>query len=156
ELRTWEPRVLHFLGHGEEDGLWFESTLGGAELVSPRALGRALRGSPIRLVLLNACWSAGKRVEGICEQLTRDGTVQAAVRHPDPIPDATAILFAERFYRHLIAGVSVEQARNRAVSETAARGHPGVVGVKVFGDGSLNLTAGLALSPGGGTVDDGL
>src|SRR4051812_37056788 len=32
-LRLRQPRVFHFLGHGEEDGLWFEREDGSGERV---------------------------------------------------------------------------------------------------------------------------
>jgi tetratricopeptide (TPR) repeat protein len=155
ELRTWQPRVLHFLGHGEEDGLWFESVHGNKEFVSSRALGRVLQEFQIHLLLLNACWSAGKRVEGICELLTRDGTVRTAIGHPEPITDVTAVLFAAQFYRHLIDGSNVDQARIRAIADTAGQGHPDATGVRLYGDGKLNLTSELGLLQQSGVVDYG-
>jgi hypothetical protein len=55
ERRRREPRVLHFLGHGELDGIWFEREDGSGELIPTNRLVRLLKGSPVKLALLNDC-----------------------------------------------------------------------------------------------------
>jgi hypothetical protein len=55
ERRCREPRVLHFLGHGEMDGVWFEREHGSGELIPTSRIVRPLKGSPFKLVLVNAC-----------------------------------------------------------------------------------------------------
>ena len=51
-LQGREPRVFHFLGHGEEDYLWFEDEEAGGEKVTAARLRRLFEGTPIRLALL--------------------------------------------------------------------------------------------------------
>jgi hypothetical protein len=50
--------VIHFVGHGDEEGrLLFEKNDGTADLVDAARLRLALQGYPVRLVLLSACHS---------------------------------------------------------------------------------------------------
>src|ERR1700759_1045811 len=83
ELRELQPTVVHFSGHGVgaaaaardglarrdvalpgaaegADGMGFESADGESQLVTPKALAHTLAasGAPVRLVVLNACYSA--------------------------------------------------------------------------------------------------
>lgn len=66
-----QPAVFHFLGHGDDDGLYFENEHGEAHLVQGHELKQALEQSPVKVVLLNACWSATKRGVSLIEFLTR-------------------------------------------------------------------------------------
>src|ERR1700722_2354540 len=68
-LQRRVPRVFHFKGHGDEDYLWFEDAEGCGDKVTAPRLRRLFAGTPIRLVLLNACWSASPRVKYLCAQL---------------------------------------------------------------------------------------
>ncbi len=54
-LQRRSPHVFHFLGHGEEDYLWFEDELGSGQKVTAAQLRRLFEDTPIRLALLNAC-----------------------------------------------------------------------------------------------------
>jgi hypothetical protein len=84
ELRELKPTVVHFSGHGgarvprppgsagshevvesapsegEPDGLYFHDAAGGAQAVSPGAIAQAFgaAGSSVKLVVLNACFTA--------------------------------------------------------------------------------------------------
>ena len=50
-----QPSVFHFLGHGDDDGLYFENELGKTELIKGKQLREVLGPSPVKLALLNAC-----------------------------------------------------------------------------------------------------
>jgi len=111
ERRRREPRVLHFLGHGEMDGLWFEREDGSGELVRANRIVRLLKGSPVKLALLNACWSATDLVASLCDRLKNDGGISAAIGHGNPMADASAIEFAREFYRHVLLGKTSTRAQ---------------------------------------------
>jgi hypothetical protein len=68
----WQPSVFHFLGHGDDDGLYFENEHGEAQLVKGYEIKEALSQSPVKLAMLNACWSATKRGVSLIEFLTRE------------------------------------------------------------------------------------
>src|SRR5271157_3237840 len=156
ERRRREPRVLHFLGHGEMDGLWFEREDGSGERIPTNRIVRLLRGSPIKLALLNACWSATNLVASLCDRLTKEGGIPAAIGHGSEVADASAIEFAREFYRHVVLGKSVGAAKNLAANKLAEQGKPGATEVELKGDGTLLLADDLAEGDREGRVEDGL
>lgn len=118
------PRVFHSMGHGEEDYLWFEDAEGLGDKMTAARLLRLFRGTPIRLALLNACWSATARVKSLCDHLVEGSGLAAAIGHGKPVADTSAIAFAHRFYAEITRGQTIKQAcfagRN-ALAETAKR-----------------------------------
>src|SRR5262245_66113975 len=60
ELRALKPTVVHFSGHGGQDGLFFQAPEGGARVVSPAAIAETLgaAGGSVKLVVLSACYSS--------------------------------------------------------------------------------------------------
>jgi hypothetical protein len=101
-----QPDVVHFSGHGEEDGgLIFGDAAGESRVVQPRDLADlfALLSGRTRCVVLSACHSAGQ-AEAIAEHI--DFVV--AMRHA--IPDAVAVAFAKTFYLSLACGRDVPEA----------------------------------------------
>ena len=121
-LQGREPRVFHFLGHGEEDYLWFEDEEGGGEKVTAARLRRVFEGTPIRLALLNACWSATPRVRSLCTHLVEDAGLAAAIGHGKAVADASAIAFARRFYAEITRGETVRRAYFAARNALAEQG----------------------------------
>ena len=156
ERRRREPRVLHFLGHGEMDGLWFEKEDGSGERIPTNRIVRLLKGSPVKLALLNACWSATDLVASLCDRLTKEGGIPAAIGHGNPVADASAIEFAREFYRHVVLGKSVGAAKNLAANKLAEQGKPGATEVELKGEGTLLLADDLAEGEREGRVEDGM
>ncbi len=156
ERRRREPRVLHFLGHGEMDGLWFEREDGSGERIPTDRIVRLLKGSPVKLALLNACWSATNLVASLCDRLTKEGGIPAAIGHGSEVADASAIEFAREFYRHVVLGKSVGAAKNLAASNLADQGKPGTTEVELKGEVALLLADGLAEGEREGRVEDGM
>lgn len=112
------PDVLHFIGHGgfaEEVGgfLVLDDGQGGAQPVDAEVLAAYLRGSSVRLAVLNACESArtdpADSFAGVAPQLVRAG-VPAVVAMQTYLPDALAPIFAAAFYRSLADGQAVDVA----------------------------------------------
>jgi len=156
EWRRREPRVLHFLGHGEMDGLWFEKEDGSGERIPTNRIVRLLKGSPVKLALLNACWSATNLVASLCDRLTKEGGIPAAIGHGSEVADASAIEFAREFYRHVVLGKSVGAAKNLAANQLAEQGKPGATEVELKGNGTLLLADDLAEGEREGRVEDGM
>lgn len=150
------PRIVHFRGHGDEDGLWFESVHGSKHLVSLEWLSAALESTPVDLTILNACWTGGKRILGLRGILARNGAVPAAVGHREPIPDRTAISFAVHLYRGLLGGQTVGQACDEAAKLIAEEGRPGAENIYVSGNRDLVSTADVRPHPETGVVDNGM
>ena len=155
-LQGREPRVFHFLGHGEEDYLWFEDEEAGGEKVTAARLRRLFEGTPIRLALLNACWSATPRVRSLCTHLVEDAGLAAAIGHGKAVADASAIAFARRFYAEITRGETVRRAYLAARNALAEKGQPGAAEIDLTGDGDLRLDEGLAPGERTGRVEDGM
>jgi hypothetical protein len=155
-LKGREPRVFHFLGHGEEDYLWFEDEEGGGDKVTAARLHRVFEGTPIRLALLNACWSATARVRNLCTHLVEDAGLAAAIGHGKPVEDASAIAFARRFYAEVARGEPVRHAYFAARNVLAEQGLPGASEIHLTGDGDFRLGAGLVPGERTGRVEDGM
>ena len=100
-----EPQIVHFCGHGEEDGLMVEDEHGKAVLVTPEALAGlfTLFKHHTECVLLNACYSH-TQAEAIRQH------IPYVIGMSRDIHDKTAIEFAVGFYDALGAGKSIEDA----------------------------------------------
>ncbi|GAA1640342.1 CHAT domain-containing protein [Actinoplanes couchii] len=117
-LNQHRPQIVHFSGHGDRAGQIVLAADGGREQrVSAAALGELLRvaNHRIRIVLLNACWTAG--------------AVRAIGQHIDyvigmraPISDKAATVFAAAFYLALGFRCPVPQAFDQAVAALAVHG----------------------------------
>lgn len=111
-LGSARPDVLHFAGRGTPDSGPRFSTGDGGEAPVPldgfrKAVARAgERG--LRLVLLNACWTAH-----VAEDL--GDAVHTAIGWPAEVEDRRAVDYARTFYRNLGDGKSVAEAHNTAV-----------------------------------------
>lgn len=109
--------VFHFSGHGgratEEGYLVFEDEAGSRNRVDNDTLAHLLRGSQVRLAVLNACESAlatdGDAFASVAAALVRAG-LPAVIAHQCPLPDTSAVLFAAEFYRALADGLPVDAA----------------------------------------------
>jgi hypothetical protein len=148
--------VFHFLGHGDDDGLYFETEHGEYELVKGHQLRSVLAASPVDLVLLNACWSATRRGVSLCDFLTREQVARAAIGHERPVADTSAIEFARQFYGLITQGLPVRDACLRAANALAEQGQPGAADVKLVGDGAFCLTDGLPAGQRASVVESGL
>ena len=133
-LHGREPRIFHFLGHGEEDYLWFEDEEAGGEKVTAARLRKVFEGTPIRLALLNACWSATPRVKNLCTHLVEDAGLAAAIGHGKLVADDSAIAFARRFYAEITRGQPVGRAYFSGCNALAEKALPGFGEIKLIGD----------------------
>jgi hypothetical protein len=123
--------VLHFSGHGGFAGgegfLLFEEGSGHQQAVDRDTLAYLLRGSQVRLAVLNACESAlasdSDAFTSVAAALVRAG-LPAVIAHQCPMPDASAVPFAAEFYRALADDLPVDAAvcegRKAILSELGA------------------------------------
>ena len=119
-LNRYQPRVLHFSGHGTVDNeIILVDDQDKASPLSAEAL-QDLLGSfkdSIQVVVLNACFSEGQ-ARGIVEH------IDCAVGMSDAILDEAAISFAATFYLALGFGRSVGNAFQQALTMLKAQGLP--------------------------------
>ena len=104
--------VIHFIGHGdfskiqdEEIGcLMFESEEGSTDLVDAEQLSLLVCQTSVRLVVLNACETAKTSTFdaflGVAPALVNAG-IPAVIAMQFPMPDQSAVIFSEEFYRSL-------------------------------------------------------
>jgi CHAT domain len=106
EILYSKPNIVHFSGHGSEDGgLAFENEVGQVQLVSPDALSGLFKlfSEHVKCVVLNACYSE-IQAEAIAQHIS------FVVGMRKDIGDQAAIEFSVGFYDALGAGCSVESA----------------------------------------------
>jgi hypothetical protein len=116
-LTELEPTVVHFSGHGcDGGGLVLQGELGRQQCVSARALAMMLEAaaSRVRVVLLNACYSAAQ-----AQELTAN--VDCVVSMEGAIGDESARAFATRFYSAIGNGRSIGNAVQHGVAALAAK-----------------------------------
>lgn len=100
-----EPHIVHFTGHGKEDGLLVEDELGFAVRISKKALSElfGLCANHVECVILGACYSE-KQAAAIGKH------IHYVIGMRKEIKDKAAIEFAVGFYDALGAGKSVVEA----------------------------------------------
>lgn len=105
ELLEHEPHIVHFCGHGEEEGILVEDEQGKAVLVPSDALASlfALCAEHIECVLLNSCHSRAQ-AEAICQH------IPYVIGMKKDVHDDAAVEFAANFYNALGFGKSIEKA----------------------------------------------
>jgi hypothetical protein len=125
-----DPHVLHYIGHGDladdRGVLLLEDTAGKADRLDGPTLGILLKGSSVRLAVLNACLSArdappdesgfaGRRAAfmGVGPALI-DAGLGAVVAMQFSMVDESARIFAEDFYTMLARFKPVDECLSRA------------------------------------------
>lgn len=104
-LLDYEPNIVHFTGHGTEDGLLVEDELGMAVRFSAKALSELFKlcASHVECVILNACYSAPQAT-------AINKHIDYVIGMKKEINDRAAIEFSIGFYDALGAGRSKEDA----------------------------------------------
>jgi hypothetical protein len=108
-LFDYEPRVVHFSGHGDiAGGLYVENEMGFSTLTNPDGLAKMFgqHRDTIQCVIVNACHSAR-----LAEAMARH--IDYAIGMRWEVGDASAIQFSVGFYQALFAGWSVPDAFER-------------------------------------------
>lgn len=105
------PQIVHFSGHGTEEGILLENNQGQSRLVPEKALAAlfSLFADHIRCVVLNACYSTGQ-ASAIALHIPFVIGMKASM------PDEAALAFSSGFYRAIGAGRDIEFAFNLGVN----------------------------------------
>ncbi|MCG8425131.1 MAG: CHAT domain-containing protein [Proteobacteria bacterium] len=117
-LRRELPDIVHFSGHGGEDGsLRMRNKHGEPHWVDPTAVARfiARRSQAIRMVVLNACYS-----QALADLLCRD--IECTIGMSTVVTDRAAVTFAETFYEALWDGDTIQNAFGDSVDAILAEG----------------------------------
>ena len=119
---TFNPHILHFVGHGElnKDGegtLLLENEVGESDAIDARRMLVLLQDSNVRLVILNACETAatseGKALMGVAPRLVWAG-VPAVIAMQFMVPDPVAVAFMEDLYNAMAQGKPLDMAMTAA------------------------------------------
>lgn len=142
-LNRFQPDVVHFSGHGNDQNLLFEAPDGTPHALDGGDLGLLLQASPrpIRLVVFNACESAKQ-----ADAATDWADFGVGMEHS--IDDDAAKEWAGQFYGSLASGVTValafQQATTHAtvLTSVAAAGHP-----QLFANAGADAASTVLVSP---------
>jgi len=104
-LLDYSPHIVHFIGHGDSDGIKIEDESGKVGSVSTESLVGLFKlcADFVRCVILNACYTS-PQADAIVEH------IDFVIGMRDKIPDAAAKAFSVAFYDALLAGLAVEKA----------------------------------------------
>lgn len=119
ELRKLKPTVVHYSGHGGQNGLFFQTADGRVQVVSTTAITETFgaAGDSVKLVVLNACYS-----EAQAESLLAH--VDCVVGMSGSIHDGAARNFAVGFYGGLGERESVAAAYRQGRAAVSLEGLP--------------------------------
>ncbi len=114
------PQIIHFSGHGEQEGIYLEGEQGKPQLVGAEALASLFRlfKDSVQCVLLNACYSAAQ-AEAIKEHIPHVIGMSSA------IPDTSAISFTTGFYKAIGAGRDIPFAFELGKTAVQLQGNTG-------------------------------
>jgi N-acetyl-anhydromuramyl-L-alanine amidase AmpD/lysophospholipase L1-like esterase len=109
-----KPTIIHFSGHGEEEGLCLETENGTTKLIGKSALDSLFSSfsRSVQCVLLNACYSK-EQAEVIFKHIPYVIGMQQAIE------DEAAIAFAVGFYQAIGEGEDIETAYNIGMASMA-------------------------------------
>ena len=116
-LRLHAPTVVHFSGHGGNDGsILMRDENGEPSDMNPHGLAKlfSLHTGTVRIVVLNACYSTM-----LADLLVND--IDCVVGMEGEVSDDAAVLFAQTFYGALLDGCSVEDSFSTSSAAVQAR-----------------------------------
>ncbi|GAA3453766.1 hypothetical protein GCM10018962_55990 [Dactylosporangium matsuzakiense] len=116
-LIDYEPQIVHFSGHGDENGnLCVEDELGDRDLVTPEGLADLFgqHRDSLRCVVVNACHSVQ-----LAETLAT--RIQYTVGMRNMIADDASIQFSVGFYEGLFGGLPIPRAFARGCAHVRSR-----------------------------------
>ncbi len=106
-LLNFQPHIVHFSGHGEQDGLFFDSPNGQAQFIDLETLSRLFGGqqaTSVQCVLLNAC-ETQQQASAFSQHIPYTVGMSKA------IGDQAAIDFAAGFYRALFSKQAAQSGK---------------------------------------------
>jgi len=134
-LRDLRPLVVHFSGHGDQGGLFFQAEDGSARVVSTAALADAFAatGGSVRLVVLSACYS-GDHADALLAHVDHVVGMGGAI-HED-----AARSFAIGFYGGLGEGEPVDAAYRQGCAAIHLQGLPDGDRPQLWGRGGIDAS----------------
>jgi hypothetical protein len=104
-LLKYEPQIVHFSGHGSDEGIIMQNAEGFAQAVSTAALANLFKvfEGTVQCVVLNSCYSEAQ-AQAIAQY------VPYIIGSSSALPDEAATNFATAFYQGLGAGKTIEFA----------------------------------------------
>lgn len=127
-----KPQVVHFSGHGQQEGILISNAQNESQLMSTRALKRLFKQhkEDIQLILLNSCYSE-EQAKAISE------LELCVIGMSDEVDDSASIDFASGIYIGLSEGKSIEACYDDAMIMLETN-HPSAVELpKVWKNGEL-------------------
>jgi len=118
-VRTEKPTVVHFTGHGTEDGIILRNDQGSYQPVSGDSLRQFFKDRGVELVVLNSCVS-GLQAEAIVS------AVPMVIGTTGALDDEAARRFTAAFYRTLGGGDTVKEAFRDGQDAVALHGKDNV------------------------------
>lgn len=104
-------KVFHFAGHGEAEGIQLETEYEGNEMAFVRGLAKQISfHEGMRLVFLNACATEAQI------QAFHDVDIPVVIATRRPVVDKVARIFSVNFYKAFLAGYSIQEAYEQAMS----------------------------------------
>jgi len=113
---TFKPAIIHFSGHGLQDGLMFSTDQNIFQVIPAGLLKEVFKGieTYASCVLLNACYASEQ-----AKMISENGVY--AIGMNAPVTDTAALLFSGSFYRFLCDGQDFEESfRNTRLLVEAA------------------------------------
>lgn len=118
EMLEQDFNIVHFSGHGSNQGLALEDEQGGVKIVPTQGLGKMIAAyQSVECVLLNACFSASH----LESELSQIGY---AIVNSEAISDSAAIEFSRGFYDSIGAGKSIEFSFREGCRRIELKGLP--------------------------------
>ena len=120
-LARTKPTIIHFSGHGSQNGIYFNNSTGQAIMIEPSRLSQMLSLADqdnLQGVVMNACFTA--------EMFRARTLAQDAVVMEGELSDAAAISFSQQFYAYLGDGRSFKNAFTWAQASADLAGSEGL------------------------------
>ena len=110
-----KPNIIHFSGHGDQEGIIISTEDNKSQILSSRALGLIFKplADVVEIVILNSCYSSDQACE-----ISKHGAY--VVGNKQPVKDQAAISFAVGFYIGLGEGKDFFHALNDGMIKLAA------------------------------------
>ena len=116
----YEPDIVHFSGHGHDEGIVLEDHTGNCKIVSGEALGALFEifKGKVTCVVLNSCFS--------CNQaMSINQFVPYVIGSCDSLPDSAAVAFSCGFYKAIGADKDIYDAFKLGLASIKLEGLPG-------------------------------
>lgn len=101
----YKPSIIHFSGHGLEEGLMFATSQNVFQVIPTELLDDVFKGieAYTQIIILNACYASAQ-----AEIISKNGVYVLGMNAP--VTDTAALYLSENFYRFVSDGQNAEEA----------------------------------------------